>query len=409
MQPLVERFIKYVQIDTQSSLEIKQNPSTEKQFKLAQLLVENLKSIGASNVQLSDYCYVTAEIPGNVPKAPTIGLIAHMDTATEMSGNNVKPHIIQGYDGHDILLNDELDIWMKTEDFPDLLNYVGQDLIVTDGTTLLGADNKAGVAEIVSAAEYIIQNPQIQHGTIKIAFTPDEEVGMGTLNFDLDGFNADFAYTVDGGPLGELEYETFNATMAKIHIQGRNVHPGTAKNKMISAQRIGFELDAMLPENEKPEFTTGDEGFFHLVNCNGDVESFNMLYIIRDHDINKFRHKKDLLNQCINYLTLKYPHAKIINDMQDQYYNMSEKIKPVFHIVETAKKVMEALDIEPIIKPIRGGTDGAALSLKGLPTPNLFTGGHHFHGKFEYIPIQSMEKSVQVIVGIITAYGQTEM
>ena len=407
MNTLVNRFLKYVVIDTQSDETVETNPSTQKQFDLAHLLVDELKSIGLSNVSLSEHCYVTAEIPSNVDhQTPVIGFVAHMDTATDMTGKDVNPRIITGYDGQDIVLDKETNTIIRTSDFPEIKNYIGQDLIVTDGKTILGADNKAGIAEIVTAAEYLIKHPEIKHGLIMIAFTPDEEVGRGTINFDLEKFSADFAYTVDGGEIGELEYETFNAAQAKIVIQGRNVHPGSAKNKMINAQRIGFELNNLLPSNEKPEYTEGYEGFFHLLNSSGDVESFEMSYIIRDHSLDKFIAKKNLLNGITDFLNMKYGSGTVEMTIRDQYFNMKEKILPVYHVVETAKAVMEELGIEPIIKPVRGGTDGSALSLKGLPTPNIFTGGHNFHGKYEYIPIQSMEKAVEVIIGIIKKYAE---
>jgi tripeptide aminopeptidase len=407
MSKLVNRFLKYVEIDTQSDESVETNPSTQKQFDLARLLVDELKSIGLSNVELSEHCYVNAEIPSNVEHpTPVIGFIAHMDTATDMTGKNVKPRIITGYDGQDIVLDKETKTIIKTSDFPEIKKYIGQDLIVTDGTTILGADNKAGIAEIVSAAEYLINNPEIKHGLIKIAFTPDEEVGRGTINFDLEKFAADFAYTIDGGEIGELEYETFNAAQAKIVIQGRNVHPGSAKNKMINAQRIGFELNDLLPANEKPEYTEGYEGFYHLLNSTGDVERFEMSYIIRDHSFDNFNARKSLLNEISNFLNVKYGSDTVKLTIKDQYSNMKEQILPMFHIVETAKAVIEELGITPIIKPVRGGTDGSALSLKGLPTPNIFTGGHNFHGKYEYISIQSMEKAVDVIIGIIKKYAE---
>jgi tripeptide aminopeptidase len=409
MNKTAERFLKYVRIDTQSDESVETNPSTLKQFNLANILSEELINLGLSNVSVDENCYVMAEIPANTnKKIPTIGFIAHLDTATDMSGANVKPKIIKNYEGNDILLNEEENIILSPKDFPELIDYIGNDLIVTDGTTLLGADDKAGIAEIISAAEFFIENPDIKHGTIKIAFTPDEEVGRGTLNFDLKKFGADFAYTVDGGKIGELEYETFNASQAKIKIKGRNIHPGDAKNKMINAQRIGFELDLLLPQEQKPEYTEGYEGFFHLLECSGDVEEFNMRYIIRDHDIEKFQSKKALIEKAIDFINNKYGDNTAKLNLKDQYFNMKEKILPYYHIVETAKKVMESIGIAPIIKPIRGGTDGAALSLKGLPTPNLFTGGHNFHGKYEFIPVQSMEKTVKVIIGIIRDYASKQ-
>ncbi|HBH13263.1 MAG: Tripeptide aminopeptidase [Clostridiales bacterium 38_11] len=407
MNTLVNRFLKYVVIDTQSDETVKTNPSTQKQFDLAHLLVDELKSIGLSNVTLSKHCYVTAEIPSNVEQqTPVIGFVAHMDTTTDMTGKHVNPRIIMQYDGEDVVLDEETKTYIRTSDFPEIKNYIGQDLIVTDGKTILGADNKAGIAEIMTATEYLINHPEIKHGTIKIAFTPDEEVGRGTINFDLEKFAADFAYTIDGGEIGELEYETFNAAQVKIVIQGRNVHPGSAKNKMINAQRIGFELNNLLPTNEKPEYTEGYEGFFHLLSSSGDVEGFMMNYIIRDHSLDKFNAKKALLSEISSFLNTKYGIDTVQLTIKDQYYNMKDKILPEFHIVETVRTVMEELEIEPIIKPVRGGTDGSALSLKGLPTPNIFTGGHNFHSKYEYIPVQSMEKAVDVIIGIIKKYAE---
>ncbi len=406
MEKVVERFLRYAKIDTQSDDDSKSSPSTEKQFNLAKLLVEELKEIGVSNVELDEYCNVWAELPSNTNKEiPIIGFLAHMDTATDFTGTNVKPQIVKNYDGKDIVLNKEKEIVLKTNDFPDILKYIGQDIITTDGTTLLGADDKAGVAEIMTAVEYLVNNPQIKHGNIKIAFTPDEEVGRGTDNFDIKKFGADFAYTVDGSKKGELEYETFNAAEAKITIKGNNIHPGSSKNKMINSMRIAFELNNMLPTDQKPEYTEGYEGFFHLLNISGDVENTTMKYIIRDHDKTKFENKKALIEKVIEFLNKKYLPNTVNLELKDQYYNMKSKIEPVFHIVETAKQAMEELDIEPIIHPIRGGTDGAMLSYKGIPTPNLFTGGHNFHGKFEYIPIPSMIDSVKVILKIIELYS----
>ncbi len=404
---LIERFLRYVKIDTQSNEENENSPSTEKQFDLARKLVEELMDLGLDDVSLDEFCNVMASLPANTDKSlPSIGLLAHMDTATDMTGKNVNPRIVENYDGSDIVLNKETGISINVSDFPEIKNYIGNDIIVTDGTTLLGADDKAGIAEIMTALEYFAENPDVKHGPVKIAFTPDEEVGRGTVNFDLEKFGADFAYTVDGGGLGELEFETFNASQAKIRINGRNVHPGSAKNKMISAQRIGFELEAMLPKEQKPEYTEGYEGYFHLLDCSGDVESFNMRYIIRDHDLEKLKARNELMKNTVSYLNSKYGENTVEFDLKIQYYNMREKIEPTFHIVETAKEVIEELGITPVIKPIRGGTDGAMLSYKGLPTPNIFTGGHNYHGKYEYIPIQSMEKSVEVIKGIILKYAE---
>ncbi len=406
MEKVLERFLEYVKIDTQSDSESKTNPSTEKQFELGKKLEKELKEIGFDNVTLDENCNLWAEIKSNTDKeVPSIGFIAHMDTATDVSGKDVNPQIIKDYDGEDIVLNEDNDIVLKTEDFPELKNYKGQTLITTDGTTLLGADNKAGIAEIITALEYFIENPDVKHGDIKIAFTPDEEVGRGTETFDVEEFGADFAYTIDGGGIGGLEYETFNAAKTKLTIKGKNVHPGTAKNTMINSLRLAFEFNSMLPVNEKPEYTEGYEGFYHLIETEGNVEETIMKYIIRDHDMEKFEEKKELFKKTIDYMNFKYDD-RITLEMEDQYNNMSEKIKPVFHIVETAKKAMEELGIEPKINPVRGGTDGARLSYMGLPTPNVFTGGHNFHGKYEYIPVESMEKAVLVIRKIVELYGK---
>ena len=406
MNKVLERFLNYVKIDTQSDAESKSNPSTEKQFDLGRLLEKELKELGFENVNLDENCNLWAELKSNTDKdVPSIGFIAHMDTATDVTGKDVNPQIIENYKGKDIVLNEDNDIVLKIEDFPELKNYKGQTIITTDGTTLLGADNKAGIAEIITALEYFIENPEVKHGDIKIAFTPDEEVGRGTETFDVEKFNADFAYTIDGGEIGGLEYETFNAAKAKLTIKGKNVHPGTAKNTMVNSLRLGFEFNSLLPSNEKPEYTEGYEGFYHLIETAGNVEETVMKYIIRDHDMEKFQEKKDLFTKTVDYLNYKYDN-RITLDMEDQYNNMSEKIKPVFHIVETAKKAMEDLGIEPKISPVRGGTDGARLSYMGLPTPNVFTGGHNFHGKYEYIPLESMEKAVLVIRKIVELYSK---
>jgi len=406
MKKVLERFLNYVKIDTQSDAESKSNPSTEKQFDLGRLLEKELKELGFENVNLDENCNLWAELKSNTDKdVPSIGFIAHMDTATDVTGKDVNPQIIENYKGKDIVLNEDNDIVLKIEDFPELKNYKGQTIITTDGTTLLGADNKAGIAEIITALEYFIENPEVKHGDIKIAFTPDEEVGRGTETFDVEKFNADFAYTIDGGEIGGLEYETFNAAKAKLTIKGKNVHPGTAKNTMVNSLRLGFEFNSLLPSNEKPEYTEGYEGFYHLIETEGNVEETVMKYIIRDHDMEKFQEKKDLFTKTVDYLNYKYDN-RITLDMEDQYNNMSEKIKPVFHIVETAKKAMEDLGIEPKISPVRGGTDGARLSYMGLPTPNVFTGGHNFHGKYEYIPLESMEKAVLVIRKIVELYSK---
>lgn len=401
MEKLVNRFLNYVKYETTSDESSVSVPSTSSQLDFAKDLGEELKEIGLEDVSVDDKGYVMATLPSNVEKAvPTIGFIAHMDTSPDMSGKEVNPKIVSNYDGKDIILNEEEDIVMSVHDFPELKNYVGKDLICTDGTTLLGADNKAGIAEIVTAVEYLIKNPHIPHGRVKIAFTPDEEIGRGADHFDVEKFNADFAYTVDGGPIGELEYENFNAATAKITIQGRNVHPGTAKNKMINSILVASELNDLLPVFERPEYTEMYEGFYHIVGFNGSVEKTETVYIIRDHSMEKFEAKKETLRKAVDFLNHKY--GDIISlEIKDSYYNMKEKIEPVMYIVDLAKKAMEDLGIEPNISPIRGGTDGARLSYMGLPCPNIFTGGHNYHGKFEYIPIFAMEKAVETILKII--------
>lgn len=399
---LVSRFLDYVKIETTSDESSTSVPSTPTQFKFAEKLVEELNSLGLSDVSLDEKGYVMATLPSNSKKElATVGFIAHMDTSPDMSGKGVNPRIINSYDGKDIILNDELNIVMKVENFPELSDHKGLDLIVTDGTTLLGADNKAGIAEIITAMEYLIQNPNIEHGTIKIGFTPDEEIGRGADYFDVEKFAADFAYTMDGGPVGELEYENFNAASAKIFIQGRNVHPGTAKNKMLNSILIANELNNLLPVNERPEYTEGYEGFFHLVHFDGSVEKTNIAYIIRDHSKNKFSLKKQLITEACEFINKKYGDIVTL-DLKDSYYNMEEKILPVMHIIDLAKEAMKNIDVEPVIKPIRGGTDGARLSYMGLPCPNIFTGGLNYHGKYEYISIEGMEKAVHTILEIIS-------
>lgn len=408
MEKLVDRFMRYAAIDTQSDEESPSSPSTAKQFDLARLLVRELEEIGLEKVLMSEAGIVTAELPATSERpVPSIGFIAHMDTAPSMSGARVKPRIVESYDGGDILLNEGEQVILSPSDFPEIAAYEGQALIVTDGTTLLGADDKAGIAEIMTMAAYLAEHPEIERGTVKVAFTPDEEVGRGTEHFDVEAFGADFAYTVDGGGLGELEYENFNAARANLFIQGRNVHPGTAKNKMVNALGIAMELDGLLPKAQRPEHTEGYEGFFHLLKMEGDVESARMTYILRDHDGEKLEIKKQVMVEAVAFLNLKYGPGRVRLEMRDEYRNMKEKIEPVFHIVETAVKAMEAMGVAPVVKPIRGGTDGAMLSHKGLPTPNLFTGGHNFHGKYEYIPVESMEKAVDVLVEIVKAYGRS--
>ncbi len=399
---LLDRFLRYARIDTQSDENSDSVPSTKKQLDIAKLLVEEMKSMGLQDISLDEKGYVMATLPSNcINKTPIIGFIAHMDTSPDMSGKNVNPQVIRDYDGKDILLDEKQKVTLSPADFPEILNYKGQDLVTTDGTTLLGADDKAGIAEIMTAMEYLVRHPNMKHGTIRIGFTPDEEIGRGADHFDVKKFGADFAYTIDGGEMGELEYENFNAALATITIHGRNVHPGTAKDKMINAIHLAMELNQMLPVNERPEFTTGREGFFHLIDFNGAVEQTKIRYLIRDHNRTKFEEKKKLITDCTKLLNLKYGPDRFNLVLKDQYYNMREKLEPVMHIVNLAKDAMKAEEIKPIIKPIRGGTDGARLSFMGLPCPNLFTGGHNYHGKYEFIPIPSMMKAVKVILRII--------
>lgn len=397
---IVDRFIKYAKIDTQSDENNSETPSTKKQFDLARIVEQEMREMGLEDISLDDKCYLMATLPSNSKKdLPTIGFVAHFDTSPDMSGKDVNPRIIENYDGKDILLNEADNIVMSPKDFPELLDYKGENLIVTDGTTLLGADDKAGIAEIMNAMQYLIDHPEIEHGKIRIGFTPDEEIGRGADHFDVEKFGAEWAYTMDGSVLGELEYENFNAAAAKISIQGRNVHPGYAKNKMINALHVANELVMMLPVNERPEFTAGYEGFFHLIGMSGSVDEASVTYIIRDHDRSLFERRKEQMQQAVDFLNTKYPDVMKL-EMNDQYYNMREKVEPVKHIVDLAFRAMEALDIEPIVKPIRGGTDGARLSYMGLPCPNIFAGGVNFHGRFEFLPIKSLEKASEVVVKI---------
>ncbi len=401
MNNVKERFLKYVSFSTQSDSGSSSCPSTQGQFVLGEFLVEELKELGLKDVKIDENGYVTGVLPANTKKViQTVGFIAHMDTSPDMSGENVNPQIIENYKGDDIILNKENNIVLSPSEFPKLKNYIGNDIVTTDGTTLLGADDKAGVAEIVTAMEYLIAHPDIEHGDIKVGFTPDEEIGRGADKFDVEGFNADFAYTIDGGEVGELEYENFNAAFASIEIQGRNVHPGTAKNTMINSMSLAMELHSLLPVHQVPEATENYEGFFHLINFDGSVEKTSIAYIIRDHDMAKFEEKKELMTQVVEFMNKKYGNRFMLM-LKDSYYNMREKIEPVMYVVELARKSMEQEGIKPLIHPIRGGTDGARLSYMGLPTPNIFTGGHNFHGKYEYIPIQSMEKAVKTIVRIV--------
>lgn len=398
-----ERLIRYAKIDTQSNMHNEETPSTPGQRQLAELLVTELKSIGMSDITIDDNSYVMATLPTNSDKTvPTIGLLAHLDTATEVTGKNVNPQTHENYDGKSIVLNETT--IMDPADFPALQNYLAHTLITTDGTTLLGADNKAGIAEIMTALDYLIQNPEIKHGKIRVAFTPDEEIGRGPHKFDVDKFSADFAYTIDGGPVGELQYESFNAADATVTFHGKNVHPGTAKNKLIHAMKIATEFMNLFPEKEAPEHTDGYEGFYHPLTISGDVEKTEIYYIIRDFNRETFEHRKETFRQNIALIQEKYGEHVVELNMNDQYYNMGEKIKPVKVIVEVAEAAMKQLHIKPIIEPIRGGTDGSQLSFKGLPTPNIFTGGENYHSKFEFASVNDMEKAVNVILEICQSF-----
>ena len=400
MQHIIDRFISYVTIDTQSDSSSETTPSTKKQWNLANKLVDELRSIGLSDVTIDENAYIMATLPSNVEHdVPTIGFISHFDTSPDFSGTNVNPQIIRNYDGSDIVLNKEKDIILSSSYFDDLLQYIGQTIITTDGTTLLGADDKAGITEIVTAMEYLVNNPEIKHGTIRVGFTPDEEIGRGAHKFDVEKFGAEWAYTMDGSQIGELEYENFNAAGAKITIKGKSVHPGYAKGKMVNALLIANKIISDLPKHEIPEETSGREGFFHVHHFDGEIENATVELIIRDHDLKRFEQRKKLVEDIVQKFNNEYDNC-IALELKDQYFNMKEKVKPVFHIVETAKKAMEDIGIKPIIKPIRGGTDGSQLSYMGLPCPNIFAGGHNFHGKYEYVPVESMQKAVEVIVRI---------
>lgn len=402
MDKVVERFLKYVGINSQSDPEGDACPSTKGQLALGKAIVQDMKEIGLTDAFMDAKGYVMGTLPSNLDrKVKTLGFIAHMDTSPDAPGENVQPAFVENYDGGDILLNREKNIILSPRDYPEVMDYVGETLIVTDGTTLLGADDKAGIAEIITAVEYLAGHPEIPHGEIKVAFTPDEEIGRGADFFDVAKFNADFAYTVDGGPLGELEYENFNAASAKITVWGRNVHPGSAKNIMINSMLIAMELNSLLPVAERPEYTEHYEGFIHLTDISGDVEETKLHYIVRDHSKELFARKKEVIREAVNFLNEKYGPGTVELQLTDSYYNMKEKIEPVFGIVELAKKAMEEAGVRPRITPIRGGTDGARLSFMGLPCPNLFTGGHNYHGRFEYIPVSSMKKSVDVILKIV--------
>lgn len=408
MSKVLDRFLHYVSFDTQSMDDQEQVPSTEKQLTLAKALKEELEAMGASQVRMSEHGYVYAVIPATADHpVRSLGFVAHMDTAPAMSGKNVKPRIVERYDGQDLVLNEEKKIVMRVKDFPGMLDCVGKDLIVTDGTTLLGADDKAGVAEIMTMAEFFLSHPEIPHGKICIGFTPDEEVGRGADFFDVEHFGAEAAYTVDGGPVGELEYENFNAASGKVDICGRGVHPGSAKGAMVNALLVGMEFQSMLPAFENPMYTEGYEGFFHLDQMAGDVESAHLEYIIRDHDREAFEKKKALFEEVSRYLNVKYGEGTVLTAVKDSYYNMKEQIEPDhLYLIDTAKEAMKSLDIKPLVSPIRGGTDGARLSYMGLPCPNLSTGGYNFHGRYEFIPVQSLEQMVEVLKKIITLFEE---
>jgi tripeptide aminopeptidase len=402
MIALRNRFLNYVCIDTQSDANTGLTPSTPGQMEFAKSLVEELMQIGLEEVELDENGYVMATIPSNSDKeVPVIGFVAHLDTSPDFTGKHVKPNLVKNYDGKDIILNQEKGIVLSPKEFPELHNYVGQTLITTDGTTLLGADDKAGVAEIVTAAEYLMQHPEIKHGKIRIGFTPDEEIGAGADHFNVEKFGADYAYTMDGGEIGELEYENFNAAIAKITVLGRNVHPGYAKNKMRNSIRIANQIISMLPRHETPEHTSGYEGFYHLTSFKGEVEQSELEYIIRDFKRDRFEDRKKELTHIVSKVNAEYGEGTVTLQLNDQYYNMREKIEPVMHVVDQAKKAMEQVGVKPNIKPIRGGTDGARLSFMGLPTPNIFAGGHNFHGRFEFVPLESMQKAVDVILKIV--------
>ena len=406
MEKILTRFLRYVSVDTQSNEESETQPSAAKEWNLLKMLLEELQTLGVE-ASLDEYGYVMATLPSNLDKdVPAVGFIAHVDTAPDASGADVKPQIIENYDGSAIDLKGVPGLQLKPEEFPEMLHFVGQTLITTDGTTLLGADDKAGVAEIMTAVQYLVEHPEVKHGKICIGFTPDEEIGRGVVKFDVSRFGADYAYTMDGGEIGELEFENFNAASAKIHIQGRNVHPGNAKGKMKNAILIGQELNSLLPVDQRPEYTEGYEGFFHLISFKGAVEEADFAYIIRDHDRAKFEAKKVLIQQVTDFINTKYGEGTATLVLKDQYYNMREQVEPHYFIVEKAIKAMEMAGIKPKIQPIRGGTDGANLSFKGLPCPNIFAGGLNFHGKMEYVPLQSMEKAVEVILNLIKLFAE---
>ena len=406
MEKILDRFLRYVAIDTQSDENSESQPSAAKELDLLRLLCKELNDMGV-NAELDEYGYVMGSIPSNIDKkVPAIGFISHVDTSPDASGKDVRPQIIEKYDGGDIELKGVPGLALKPSEFPELLAHKGETLITTDGTTLLGADDKAGVAEIMNAVQYIVEHPKFKHGEIKIGFTPDEEIGRGVVKFDVKKFGADYAYTMDGGELGELEFENFNAASAKIHIQGRNVHPGYAKDKMKNAILIGMEMNDLLPIGQRPELTEGYDGFFHIISFNGTVEEADFGYIIRDHDRKKFEEKKEIIRKCAEFINVKYGEGTASLEVKDQYYNMREQVEPYYFIVEKAVKAMEMAGIKPKIQPIRGGTDGANLSFKGLPCPNIFAGGLNFHGKMEFATLENIEKASQVVLNIIQLFAE---
>ena len=406
MEQLIDRFLRYVSVDTQSNPESESQPSAAKELNLLKMLKDELEAMGVK-AELDEYGYVMATIPSNCGKdVPAVGFIAHVDTAPDASGKDIKPQIIKDYDGGDIALKGVEGLYLKVEDFPEMKDYEGQTLITTDGTTLLGADDKAGVAEIMDAVQYIIEHPELKHGKICIGFTPDEEIGRGVVKFDVEKFGADYAYTMDGGAVGELEYENFNAASASVKIQGSNLHPGYAKGKMKNAILIGMELNSLLPVEQRPEYTCGYEGFFHIIGFNGSVEEATFSYIIRDHDMDLYEKRKQTMQECVDFINRKYGEGTASVEIKHQYYNMRKMVEPHYHIIEKAVKAMEMEGIKPRIQPIRGGTDGANLSFKGLPCPNIFAGGHNFHGKLEFVPLESMIKASKVILNIISLFAE---
>lgn len=406
MENLLDRFLRYVAVDTQSDENSESQPSTGKQLVLLEMLRDELRALGLE-AELDQWGYVMATLPSNLDhKAPAIGFIAHVDTSPDASGKDVKAQIIRDYDGGDIELKGVPGLALRVADFPELAGYKGQTIITTDGTTLLGADDKAGVAEIMNAVEYLVEHPEVKHPEVKIGFTPDEEIGRGVVKFDVARFGADYAYTMDGGAIGELEFENFNAAAATVKIQGRNIHPGYAKGKMKNAMLIGMEFNSLLPVEQRPEYTEGYEGFYHLIGFKGSVEQAELSYILRDHDLGLYEKRKETMLRCAEFINAKWGEGTASVELRHQYYNMRKEVEPHYHIIEKAVKAMEMNGIKPKIQPIRGGTDGANLSFMGLPCPNIFAGGHNFHGKMEFVPLESMEAAGRVILGILEQFAQ---